>query len=175
MKNLLLILTLLLVSCGSDSDSVSPFGPETLIGDWELQKLEYNSYFAAAVMPGDESRVVVLNEPVVYEAPNLSGTASFSGEALLMSIKLAHIELMSGSYQYIADNGVIDLGPFVREEMLVSIPINPRCSDDCLGLCPICGGDLNEIRCQHDEIDIDPRLEVLRSYLGEDLDPPLDR
>ena len=79
------------------------------------------------------------------------------------------------SAQKLPDNGVIDLGPLVREEMLVSVPINPHCSDDCLGLCPICGGNLNETRCHHDEIDIDPRLEVLRSYLGEDLDSPSDK
>jgi len=109
MKNLLLILAILLVSCGSDSDSVSPFGPEALIGDWELEKLEYRSYFAAAMMPGEQSRVVVLDEPIVHESPNISGTASFNGEAFSITVMLAHIELMSGSYQYVAENGTLEI------------------------------------------------------------------
>lgn len=109
MKNLLLILAFLLVSCGSDSDSVSPYGPETLIGDWEIQKLEYRSYFAAAMMPGEQDRIVVLNEPVVYEAPTLNGTASFDGEFLSVDVSMTHVKLMSVSYQYIAEGGVIEI------------------------------------------------------------------
>ncbi len=107
MKNLLLVLAFLLVSCGSDSDSVSPYGPETLIGDWEIQKLEYRSYFYNASMPGEQSRVIELTEPVVFEAPTVSGTVSFDGQIVSINILMTHIKLMSGSYQYIAESGVI--------------------------------------------------------------------
>lgn len=109
MKNLLLILAVLLAACGSDSDSVSPFGPETLIGDWDIQKLEYSSYFHVGTKPGEQSGVVVLDEPVVYEAPTVSGITSFDGEVLLINIMMAHIELVSGSYQYVAASGAIDV------------------------------------------------------------------
>ncbi len=107
MKNLLLVLAFLLVSCGSDSDSVSPYGPETLIGEWEMQKLEYRSYFAIASMPGEQSRVIELTEPVVFEAPTVSGTVSFDGAIVSITIMMTHIKLMSSSHQYIAENGVI--------------------------------------------------------------------
>ena len=39
-------------------------------------------------------------------------------------------------------NGQIDLRPMVREEVLLAIPDAPLCRDDCPGLCPVCGIDL---------------------------------
>jgi uncharacterized protein len=42
------------------------------------------------------------------------------------------------------ETGKIDLAPIVRDEMLLAMPINPVCSPDCKGLCPVCGENLNE-------------------------------
>ena len=109
MKNLLLILTFLLVSCGSDSDSVSPYGPETLIGNWELQKLEYRTYFARAVLPGEVDRVVTLDEPIEYNPPTVSGTASFDGNSLSIEVLMTTIKVTSVTSLYTAENGVIEI------------------------------------------------------------------
>lgn len=68
------------------------------------------------------------------------------------------------------ENGKIDLELFIREEMLLAIPISPLCNSDCKGLCPICGGNLNETICDHQDEDIDPRLSILKSLLGKDQD-----
>jgi len=67
------------------------------------------------------------------------------------------------------ENGKIDLEPSVREEMLLSIPINPICSPNCKGLCPICGENLNSgEHIEHQEEISDPRLSILKSLLDED-------
>lgn len=63
------------------------------------------------------------------------------------------------------ENGKINLAPSLRDEMLLSIPINPVCTPDCKGLCPICGENLNESKCNHSTPDIDPRLDKLKSLL----------
>lgn len=42
---------------------------------------------------------------------------------------------------------VIDLDPDVREEIILSYPINPLCGADCKGLCPKCGMNLNQGSC----------------------------
>jgi len=34
-----------------------------------------------------------------------------------------------------------------REELILSIPYSPICRDDCKGLCPECGGNLNRGEC----------------------------
>jgi uncharacterized protein len=65
------------------------------------------------------------------------------------------------------DDGVIDLEPLVREYMILEIPINTICREDCLGLCPVCGENLNEVENHHHVPDVDPRLAVLQSLLDE--------
>ena len=41
------------------------------------------------------------------------------------------------------DGRQLDLSEDTREALLVELPITPRCSEDCKGLCPRCGTDLN--------------------------------
>ena len=47
----------------------------------------------------------------------------------------------------------IDLGPEIREDIILEYPLKPLCSPDCKGLCPRCGRNLNlkECNCQKGE------------------------
>jgi len=65
----------------------------------------------------------------------------------------------------IPETGQLDLSPLLRENFLVMIPIQPHCSEDCKGLCPVCGNNLNNAECTHDAEDIDPRFEALKKLL----------
>jgi uncharacterized protein len=49
------------------------------------------------------------------------------------------------------DDGFIDLESFIVEDAQIALPINPICKPDCLGLCQICGADLNLGDCGHDD------------------------
>ena len=42
---------------------------------------------------------------------------------------------------------LLDLRPLVRDAVLLDLPIAPLCREDCAGLCPTCGADLNEGPC----------------------------
>ena len=63
------------------------------------------------------------------------------------------------------------LGPdesFDAEEELITaiilaFPAKHLCKEDCKGLCPVCGCDLNERQCGCDTKSWDPRLEALRN------------
>ena len=48
---------------------------------------------------------------------------------------------------YLYQNGRVDLTPAVEDVILTSLPTVIYCKDDCLGLCPKCGKDLNEGPC----------------------------
>ena len=48
---------------------------------------------------------------------------------------------------YLYKNGRVDLTPAVEDAILTSIPTVIYCKDDCLGLCPKCGKDLNDGPC----------------------------
>jgi uncharacterized protein len=37
---------------------------------------------------------------------------------------------------------------FVKEQILMSVPMVPLHSPDCKGLCAVCGTDLNSITCE---------------------------
>jgi uncharacterized protein len=45
------------------------------------------------------------------------------------------------------EHGQLDLGPMVREEVLLGVPDAPLCRPDCPGLCPSCGADLEHGTC----------------------------
>src|SRR5262249_40201480 len=46
------------------------------------------------------------------------------------------------------DGEAIELDDLVREEILLSIPGQILCREDCRGLCPVCGIDKNSSSCQ---------------------------
>src|SRR3982751_3649746 len=56
----------------------------------------------------------------------------------------------------------LDLRPAIREEWMLAVPAFVVCKDDCKGLCPRCGSDLNQGACDCAP-SIDPRWNALRS------------
>jgi uncharacterized protein len=61
------------------------------------------------------------------------------------------------------DGAEIDLGPMVREQVLLALAERPLCREDCEGLCPHCGANLNQQRCECREDRGDPRFAALRN------------
>ena len=55
----------------------------------------------------------------------------------------------------------------VWETLLALLPLKLLCREDCAGLCPDCGSDLNEGPCACETRDIDPRFEVLRDVFPD--------
>ena len=53
-----------------------------------------------------------------------------------------------GVYPLVEPVTVVDLAPAVREELLLAVPAFVLCRDDCAGLCPRCGADLNAGACR---------------------------
>ncbi len=70
----------------------------------------------------------------------------------------------------IIENSVLDLVPVTEELLFLELPSRDLCSENCLGLCPKCGKDLNEGKCGCQTKEIDPRLEVLRKFLPDNED-----
>jgi len=55
-------------------------------------------------------------------------------------------------------DGMIDIGPLVREVLTLALPMKPLCREECLGLCPVCGKSLNDGPCGCEVEVADPRL-----------------
>ena len=63
------------------------------------------------------------------------------------------------------DGSRIDVEELVRENVLLTLPVQALCHDGCRGLCPQCGINLNRETCPCSSTAIDPRwrsLEPLR-------------
>lgn len=59
------------------------------------------------------------------------------------------------------DGKTLELGPVVREAIVLSMPIQPLCRDDCKGLCPVCGVNLNQQTCSCAASKPDARWSIL--------------
>jgi uncharacterized protein len=62
---------------------------------------------------------------------------------------------------------LIDLADDVRQTVMLAIPLKLLCKDDCRGLCPHCGTDLNTGSCTCASGATDPRFEMLRGFRAE--------
>jgi uncharacterized protein len=52
--------------------------------------------------------------------------------------------------------------------VMLSLPIKRLCSEQCPGLCGICGKKLSEGECGCEIENVDPRLEILRTLLDRE-------
>ncbi len=68
----------------------------------------------------------------------------------------------------VGDDIHVDLAPLVREDMLLSVPMQTLCRPDCQGLCPQCGQNWNEGACNCRDDEIDPRMAALAQLLKGD-------
>ena len=69
-------------------------------------------------------------------------------------------------YILASENGELDIRDAVEEAVFMEIPVRFLCKEECKGLCPKCGADLNNTSCSCVEDKTDPRLSKLRVYLN---------
>lgn len=60
------------------------------------------------------------------------------------------------------DGEKIDLSELAREQILLNLPAQILCSENCKGLCAKCGVNLNEKTCNCETKEIDPRWSALK-------------
>jgi uncharacterized protein len=75
---------------------------------------------------------------------------------------------VSESGLILPEDGIIDLASLLREYMFLELPINPLCREDCVGLCSVCGENLNDNPHDHEVENTDPRLEQLKALLDKE-------
>lgn len=68
---------------------------------------------------------------------------------------------------HLDDQHVMDMKEVVRQYALSEAPIKPLCRDECPGLCPECGSNLNKEKCNCKTASADPRWSALAELLTE--------
>ena len=65
------------------------------------------------------------------------------------------------------DGYEIELDDIIADHFLMNISGRYLCSDDCKGLCPVCGQNLNHGECDCDNEYIDPRWQALADIINQ--------
>ena len=61
----------------------------------------------------------------------------------------------------------LDLDEFIYTEVVLGLPMKHLCNEDCKGICPKCGKNLNVGKCECSFKEIDPRLQALADLLKD--------
>lgn len=63
----------------------------------------------------------------------------------------------------------VDLDPasIVLEQLQLNVPMHCLCRPECAGLCPVCGGNRNEVQCRCQAEERDPRWAALQGLEGK--------
>lgn len=66
-----------------------------------------------------------------------------------------------------ADKSECILDEIVANSVISELPMTVLCSEDCKGLCPTCGKNLNEESCSCSADDWDPRFDILKNFKAD--------
>ncbi|HIT07153.1 MAG TPA: DUF177 domain-containing protein [Candidatus Scybalocola faecipullorum] len=64
------------------------------------------------------------------------------------------------------EHSSLDVDLMVYNEMLIHFPMKTLCKEDCKGLCPKCGHNLNLGECGCDRESLDPRMAAIRDIFN---------
>jgi uncharacterized protein len=66
----------------------------------------------------------------------------------------------SGAFT-IDERHILDLTEAIRQYKVMALPMKPLCREECAGICPTCGKNLNEGPCDCPSDEADPRWAEL--------------
>ena len=112
--------------------------------------LPYRTNCSRCLAPMEEELKLTIHKPVA----NTKGKEKITDET-------------TEEYLLIYDSK-LNIGAIVSEEIELNFPFKHLCREDCKGLCPKCGKDLNEGECSCPKKEIDPHLEKLKELFSEE-------
>ena len=122
-----------------------------------------------------ELRMESLHDGILVSA-DIDGTAAGECGRCLIDIEQAvQVEIQElfayssdEAFEYEVHEDTIDLEPLIRDAVVLSLPFQPVCQEECLGLCPQCGVRLLDNPGHEHESPIDPRWAALGSLAAFD-------
>lgn len=68
---------------------------------------------------------------------------------------------------YASEGKLLDIDELVFHDLLLHWPARVLCRDDCKGICPVCGADLNAGDCGCDRQVLDPRMAAIQDIFNK--------
>lgn len=73
------------------------------------------------------------------------------------------------------EGDLLDLTALLRDAVVLALPLNPVCDDNCSGLCSECGGKLADLDADHTHDNLDPRWAALADRAHDPSTPAMNR
>jgi uncharacterized protein len=80
-------------------------------------------------------------------------------ELVADEVKIDQDEAEIGFYE----GSGLELAEVIKEQILLALPMQKVCRDDCKGICPDCGANRNEVDCRHSGKPADDRWTALKN------------
>ncbi|MDD2396629.1 MAG: DUF177 domain-containing protein [Tissierellia bacterium] len=74
-------------------------------------------------------------------------------------------DMESDEVQMVIKDGNIKMDDTIKQLIYLSFPMKSLCDKDCKGICPDCGANLNNEKCQCENSLTDPRFDKLKDLL----------
>ena len=78
-----------------------------------------------------------------------------------------HVQFAEDEENTFLEEHELDVDRLIYDEILVNWPTKVLCKDDCKGICPVCGQNLNQQDCGCDRQVIDPRMAKFQDIFNE--------
>ena len=140
--------------------------------DLSSQELSGTKPFVAPVRvsgsAGNYTGIVELRAKAVFEletsCDRCAKPITLPQETEIFHTLVTHLNDESNDELMLVNELRYDLDPLITEDIFLDLPSKLLCSEDCKGVCPRCGKDLNQGSCSCEK-EVDPRLAALKQLL----------
>ncbi len=142
--------------------------------DLDLSDVEFSGRYPVSrpvVVRGEVRNTAGILDLTMTVQSTLDAVCDRCGKAFLQSQEVSYSCMLAEEIQnedndeiVLLEDGKVDVGDLARTAFILGMDTKTLCSEDCKGLCPRCGADLNLGPCSCQK-EIDPRLAVLAKLL----------
>lgn len=98
-----------------------------------------------------------LKDITIHEQSNLDYQIKFEED----------VDDISDEELIVVSGYTLDLTKPIISSILLSLPMKTVCDENCKGICPKCGKDLNKGQCNCEDDNVDPRLAKLKELMDK--------
>ena len=150
--------------------NIEPYYADIEIGDLLLRKdiKDFNILISGRAYMLQDNAHIKLDINLEFDcccdscASDIHNSLSYSFEEV---VKALSTDSDADSVYVVSDNYTIDIDKIVREYIILNFPSRLLCKPDCLGICQVCGKNLNEGKCNCTVYEPDSKFSVLKQLL----------
>ena len=155
----------LIEKSGEAKEFTVEFSPETILYSHTEYPIDQKQPFKLHLQNVEERELLIMGETII--TLTLSCDRCLREVPQVFSVKIEKvIPISEGVLQpdpeedggLVIDEHFLDIDRLVSEEILLDFPTKVLCKEDCKGICPVCGRDLNSGECGCDRVVMDPRM-----------------